>query len=297
MAPFTILSWPERKMSTDPQSVADIEHVKKHGYVLLPSILDPKLVQDALNEIDQMTSTAKEAMVGRNPFEGVNTNRIYSLLNKTRVFDDFTIIPRVLALNDYFLDPGYQITSFHTIQINPGEAGQELHHDDAFCHFPRPRQPLGTAIMVALDSFTAENGATSMIPGSHTWNAERTPKAEEAIPMECPAGSVLYFIGTTWHGAGANRSEKPRRSLTVQYCQPYIRPIENQILAVDPRRLPEIKKEIVEMMGYKIHKPFIGYADGLNPIRGARRMVEWLQKPLIERPPAFPDHGTGKAKL
>lgn len=174
-----------------------------------------------------------------------------------------------------------------------------------------------------------------MIPGSHTWDANRKPKESEARPMVCPAGSVLYFLGTTWHGAGANRSSKPRRSLTVQYCQPYIRPIENQILAVDPRRLEQIDRRIVEMMGYKIHRPFIGYgelslapffancvaagehtrekegrgrsedslgeclrliADGLNPIRGARRMVEWLSKPMIEHPPAFPDHGTGKAK-
>ena len=165
-----------------------------------------------------------------------------------------------------------------------------------------------------------------MIPGSHTWDAIRKPKEAEARPMVCPPGSVLYFLGTTWHGAGANKSSKPRRSLTVQYCQPYIRPIENLILAVDPRRLEQIDRRIVEMMGYKIHRPFIGYgelslehlvakdgtkkiggeenideclrliADGLNPIRGARRMVEWLSKPMIERPPAFPDHGTGRAR-
>lgn len=38
------------------------------------------------------------------------------------------MLPRVLALNDYFLDTGYNITAFHTIQINPGEANQDLHH-------------------------------------------------------------------------------------------------------------------------------------------------------------------------
>lgn len=54
-------------------------------------------------------------------------------------------------------------------------------------------------------------------------------------------------------------SDKPRMSGTVQYCQPYIRPIENQILAVDPRRLDEIPPRIVSMMGYRTHAPFIGY--------------------------------------
>ena len=38
------------------------------------------------------------------------------------------MLSRVLALNDYFLDPGYNISAFHTIQINPGEAPQSLHY-------------------------------------------------------------------------------------------------------------------------------------------------------------------------
>lgn len=131
---------------------ADITHVKTHGYVILPSLLTPAEVHAAKTEITRLSGDAP--LVGRNSFEGEDTTRIYSLLNKTRVFDKLTILPRVLALNDYFLDPGYQLTSFHTIQINPGETPQEIHHDDAFCHFPRPRGPLGTAIMVAFDEFT-----------------------------------------------------------------------------------------------------------------------------------------------
>ena len=163
MAPYSILSKPTPKLPKDNQSIEDIKFVEEHGYILFPSLLDPKLVQDALAEIDRLTSTSPDPLTGRNPFEGTNTNRIYSLLNKTRVVDPFTIIPRILALNDYFLDEGYQITSFHTIQINPGEKGQLLHHDDAFCHFPRPRGPLGTAIMVALDEFTSVSSPTSLL--------------------------------------------------------------------------------------------------------------------------------------
>ena len=67
-----------------------------------------------------------------------------------------------------------------------------------------------------------ENGATRVIPGSHLWGAEK-PRKEQAIPMVCPAGSVVYFIGTTWHGGGPNTSTSSRMSATVQYCQPYVR--------------------------------------------------------------------------
>jgi hypothetical protein len=101
---------------------------------------------------------------GRNNFEGLNTNRIYSLLNKSRVFDKFVVIPRVLALNSYFLDEGYLLSAFHTISINPGEKAQSLHHDDGYIQFPRPRLPFGSAIMVALDEYTAENGTCGAKP-------------------------------------------------------------------------------------------------------------------------------------
>lgn len=82
--------------------------------------------QAAIEEINRLSGTTPKP--GRNPFEGLDTNRIYSLLNKTRAFDKYTILSDVLALNDYFLDPGYQISAMHTIQINAGEKAQAMHH-------------------------------------------------------------------------------------------------------------------------------------------------------------------------
>jgi ectoine hydroxylase-related dioxygenase (phytanoyl-CoA dioxygenase family) len=97
----------------------------------------------------------------------------------------------------------------------------------------------------------------------------------------------VYFVSTLWHGGGANVSDRPRQSATVQYCNPYIRPIENQILAVDPRKLDAIPRQLVDMMGYRHMEPFMGYADGMAPRRAARRMVRWLQREVDENPPTF----------
>jgi hypothetical protein len=55
---------------------------------------------------------------------------MWTLRDRTREFDKFTVLPRVLALNDYFLDPAYLISAFHTIQINPGEKHQDMHHGE-----------------------------------------------------------------------------------------------------------------------------------------------------------------------
>ncbi|KIW29162.1 uncharacterized protein PV07_04998 [Cladophialophora immunda] len=289
-----------RPLPSDPAVRADVEHVLEHGYVIIPNCFSAAEAREARDEISRLLAKdsspegQQQPLVGRNSFEGLNTNRIYSLLNKSRVFDKFVILPRVLALNDFFLDQGYLLSAFHTISINPGEQAQALHHDDGYIQFPRPRLPFGAAIMVAFDEYTAQNGATRIIPGSHKWDSSRRGTPEETIPALCPEGGVVYFISTLWHGGGANVSDKPRQSATVQYCQPYIRPIENQILAVDPRKLDSIPPRIVEMMGYKHMQPFMGYADGLGPRRAARRMVKWLKEEVDEDPPTFA-HGFREA--
>ena len=100
-------------------------------------------------------------------------------------------------------------------------------------------------------------------------------------------GQPVQFISTLIHGGGQNTTAQTRQSATVQYCNPYIRPIENQVLAVDPRKLGEIDPRIVDMMGYKEMKPFMGYADGLNPRFGAKRMIKWLTQDIDYNPPTF----------
>lgn len=128
-------------MAQEPHIQNDIKHVEEHGYVILEGLFSRKEAEAAKHEIARLSGHNPKP--GRNPFEGLNTNRIYSLLNKsvfqylvlslsdglrTRFFDKFCMLPRVLALNDHFLDPGYNISAFHTIQINPGEKQQALHH-------------------------------------------------------------------------------------------------------------------------------------------------------------------------
>ncbi|KAH8688827.1 hypothetical protein BGW36DRAFT_309502 [Talaromyces proteolyticus] len=269
----------------DPVTRADIEAVLKDGFVVLDGLLTEEDIKSFREEIDHMTG--EHPKFGRHMFEGRETIRIYSLLNKTRKFDKCCLFDRVLALNDYFLMKGYCLSATSSIQINPGEKPQMLHHDDGYTYLPRPRPPMGSAIMIAIDDFTENNGATCMVPGSHLWDSKRRPTLEECVPTVGKAGSVVFFLGTTWHCGGPNTSDKPRRAVTVQYCQPYIRPAENHFLAVDPRRLPEIPEDIVRMMGYGLHKPFIGNVDGLDPLKGARRMIGWFQQPLDPHPPAF----------
>lgn len=128
--------------------------------------------------------------------------------------------------------------------------------------------------MIALDAYTESNGATVVVPKSHGWGNTEKPDRSQAIPVIMPQGSLVYFLGTLWHGGGQNTSNSERNALTVQYCQPWMRPLENQMLAVKWEKLNQIPPRLVDMLGYKVGAPFVGYVDGVSP----RRAVEALLK-------------------
>lgn len=123
-----------------------IDHVLEHGYVILPSIFTPAQVQAANDEVNRLQASNKSGPAsqgGRNAFEGFKTKRVYALADKSRAFDCFPIHETVLKLNDYFLQPHYLLTSFHTVDIGPGAKQQEIHTDDGLIALPRPKPLMG----------------------------------------------------------------------------------------------------------------------------------------------------------
>lgn len=128
--------------------------------------------------------------------------------------------------------------------------------------------------MIALDAYTATNGATVMVPKSHNWPNDKVPDPSEAVSVVMPAGSIMYFLSTLWHGGGRNTSDADRLALTVQYCQPWVRQLENQMLVVDFDKLEDMPPRLVDMLGYKVGAPFIGHVDGSSPRAAVSRMLE-----------------------
>lgn len=240
---------------------ADVAAVRRDGYVILPGLLDAGEIAAIKKAVDPLL-----ARTGRNPFEGHATQRVYSVLNKTRACDRIADHPRVLALLDRLLMPNYLLSMLQVINIQPGEAAQMLHTDDAFYPLPRPRKALGCATIWAIDDFTADNGATDIVPGSHLWGDER-PDPAARQPVVMPAGSCVFFLGTLWHGGGANRSSHPRLAVTAQYCEPWLRPQEAFTLSISRDVVREVSEDIRRMLGYSIHPPFIGQVDGMHPKR------------------------------
>jgi ectoine hydroxylase-related dioxygenase (phytanoyl-CoA dioxygenase family) len=248
-------------------SAAELETFRRDGYVILPRAIDRAGLDDLLAALAPYEAARP---MGRNDFEGERSQRVYSLAGKGPVFQALAEHPRVMALLDQILMPRYLLSTLQSIRLHPGETCQPWHSDDAFYLVPRPRDPiLGVSVIWAIEDFTVENGATEVIPGSHRWHHERPDeRPHDVVPAVMPAGSAIVFDAALWHRGGANRSASTTRlAISPQYCQPYLRPQESQLLIVPPAAARACSERVRSMLGYSIHPPFVGQVDGMHPLR------------------------------
>ena len=232
------------------------------GYVIVSGLMSEGDVEAAradLNRVLAMTPT------GRNAFEGFATQRVYALFAKTRTFDQAAMHPLMLEVLDHVLGR-YQLSAPVGIRIGPGERAQVLHRDDAIYPLPQPHPPVVVNTMWPLDEFTEDNGATRFVPGSHRWEPGRQPTAEDPVlTATMTPGSVMFYLGSLWHGGGANLTSRPRLGVILEYVVAWLRPQENHCLAVPRDVARQLPERLQELLGYNIYPPFLGYVDGAHP--------------------------------
>jgi ectoine hydroxylase-related dioxygenase (phytanoyl-CoA dioxygenase family) len=166
------------------------------------------------------------------------------------------------------LDPGLLISSLSSIAIGPDESAQPIHADDQLIPLPRPHVPIICNTMWAITDFTEENGATRLVPRSHLSEEAPNPlEPYESIPAEMSKGSVLVWVGSLWHGGGANRTSERRVGIAMNYCAGFIRQQENQQLGIPPRLVATFPRRLQELVGYSMYNNLIGHIDKQHPAK------------------------------
>jgi ectoine hydroxylase-related dioxygenase (phytanoyl-CoA dioxygenase family) len=222
---------------------------------------------------------------GGDDFAGRNTRRTGALIARSPAFRDLAAHPLVLGALDRVLADhatSYQLHLTQVIDIGPTEPAQPVHRDQwAFDFFEFPAGfEVECHTMWALSEFTEENGATRVIPGSHTWADRLRPDPADTIAAEMPRGSVLLYVGSLYHGGGANRSVSPRRGINVGYTLSWLRQEENQYLACPPEVARELEPALARLVGYQRGAYALGYFGDLRDPMEALHGYD-------DRPPRF----------
>jgi ectoine hydroxylase-related dioxygenase (phytanoyl-CoA dioxygenase family) len=254
------------------ESVAVINEILEHdGCIVIENIMGDKLLKKLRSELYPILDKTRSC---NGDFYGRATKRLSSLIAKSEGCRELAIHPTVLAVMDKFLLKSckeYQLNLTQAIQIWPGEPKQMMHPDDPMFPFMHPGNESMINCMYAVDDFTAENGATHVVPGSHKWERngllpEREPKPNEVVQGEMKAGSMLVYFGSLLHHGGANTTENPRTGLVMSYCLGWLRQSENQYLAVPLELAKTLPERLQKLIGYFVHAPNLGQVEGRDPI-------------------------------
>jgi ectoine hydroxylase-related dioxygenase (phytanoyl-CoA dioxygenase family) len=254
----------------DDRTLAEhLARIDEDGYTIVEGAIEPELVVALRDAIRRLQGELGLEPLGTSA-EGHSTLRMYNLLAKDPVFQAMPVHPGVLPVVERLLDRGCLLSGMTAIDIGPGEDPQPMHGDDIVMsrHLARPHAPMMVTSMWALTDFTGANGGTRYIPGSHKLPVIPHDDLDryDVRELEMPAGAVMIFHGSLWHGGGANRTaDEWRLGVNVQYCPGFVRQQQNHYLAIPPDVAATFSDRLLELLGYKLYKGIMGHVDGRSP--------------------------------
>lgn len=235
---------------------AGIAHVlRRDGVVAVRELVSPELADAVAAELRPHLNA--EGMKSRSIFNNQLTNRYGGALRTAPSAAALVEHDLVLDVLDDILLPfasTYRISSLAAIEIMPGEKHQALHRDDTVYPIDIAGMELTVGVMWSLSDFTEENGGTRVIPGSHrylrSWHLPDVSHWESTV---MPKGSAVLYLGSTWHGGGANNSNAPRLGMVNTYCLGWLRPEANMYLNTPPEIAARYGPKIRALLGYMPH--------------------------------------------
>ena len=235
-------------------SEAERSHLDERGFVVLEDAI-PADQADALRDRSMTLARQERAASGEHVYLGEKAQRVWNLVDKGEVFERAIQHPRVLGAMTWLLGADCTLSSFTVNVIGPGapDGGLHIDHPLATLPTPRPAFPLSANSIWFLDDFTAENGATRCVPGSHR-RLEALPEPGERYDDELQVtgrkGSVMIINGALWHASSANRTGRERVCLLGFFCRAFLKPQQDQIRIVSDEVVARATPTLKRLLGF-----------------------------------------------
>ncbi|HAP75057.1 MAG TPA: phytanoyl-CoA dioxygenase [Acidimicrobiaceae bacterium] len=238
--------------------------LRDHGAVIVERLVGDDICDRLAAELEPWIDVTP---TGADAFSGHNTRRTGGLLTKAPTSIDMVAHPLVLDVVDQVLWPkktAFQLHLTQSIAIGPDSPAQMLHRDHwCFDFFPFPRDvDVEVSTIWALTDFTEENGATRVVPDSHRTSDDVRYAPDDSLPAAMPRGSVVLYLGSTVHGGGANRTDRTRIAINVDYVLGWLRQEENQYLTYSLDEVRAMPERVQRLLGYEPGAYALGYVDG-----------------------------------
>lgn len=193
----------------------------RRGWVLVEDALDEELIRRCRDVLDW-------AIEEENRYHGSADHPDYGMLQCCAMYDRafIEILERESVIRPFeaILGDGCIVYAYTSSSLPPSGVNfaTRIHVD---CPRLIPGYPTNMGVILPLDDFTEDNGATWFLPGSHT--RRDMPSDDEffasAERLTAKAGSAWFFNTRLWHSAGLNTTDRWRHSTTINMCRPYMK--------------------------------------------------------------------------
>ncbi|WP_309120618.1 phytanoyl-CoA dioxygenase family protein [Paenibacillus sp.] len=207
--------------SDDTLTEAEKASIDERGFVVFPGVLSEAALAELRDKYEELMER-EGANAGMEVHQEKGTRRLADLVNKGSVFDAVYVHPKVLAAVRRVIGRPFQLSSLNARDAVPGEGLQALHADWGPRRADEPFHVCNSIWLI--DDFTADNGATRLVPGTHKlggspsdYMADPRDSHPDEIALVAPAGTVCVFNSHVWHGGTSNRTNRTRRAMHSYY--------------------------------------------------------------------------------
>jgi len=215
---------------------------RRDGYVLIPGILSPdeatayrqRLQEYAFHRtpVPEGVNVQMEPRVARGEVQAGNDlesiRKIERLVGRDPMFTELTMHPRIVAIMQSLLGPDLKLFRDAVLMKPPHTGSPKGMHQDAPYWTIEPQEEV--SCWMPFDPATLENGCMTAIPGSHVRGPvphvsvtddyvvpQEQYRSEDVVAVPMQPGDGLIFHALVLHATGPNRSDQPRRAITMSY--------------------------------------------------------------------------------
>ncbi|MDF2189657.1 phytanoyl-CoA dioxygenase family protein [Paraflavitalea sp. CAU 1676] len=233
---------------------AFLSGIRERGWMHFERCIEPSFLKSLNEGINNAYKTCHSVQV-KNGVDVNTDGTVHHLLGQEPVFLEF--IQR-LELHEHiraFFNAPYILNSFGGVINLPHKASYvcNIHRDIRTFY----NIPMMMNMLVMLDDFTLDNGATWFLTGSN--KKDERPEDEyfyqRADRAVGKAGDIILFDSLVWHAAGKNITGNVRRALTLTFSRPFMKQQLDYPRAIGYDRGEEFQEEVRQIIGYNARVP------------------------------------------